>query len=75
MSNDTKWVIGTGITLAGLIIGLMLAQFSSVNSRIDDLQSVVRGMDARLRAVEIGLAEVKVLIAGDARNPARGAQP
>ena len=74
MSNDTKWVIGTGITLAGLIIGLMLAQFSSVNSRIDDLQSVVRGMDARLRAVEIGLAEVKVLI-GDARNPASGARP
>ena len=75
MSNDTKWVIGTGITVAGLIIGLMLAQFSSVNSRIDDLQSVVRGMDARLRAVEIGLAEVKVLIAGDARNPASGARP
>ena len=82
MSNDTKWIIGTGITLTGMLFGLMLAQFSSVNSRIDDLggriddlQNVVRGMDDRLRAVEIGLAEVKVLIADDARNPASGAQP
>ena len=76
MSSDTKWIIGTGISLVGVLAGLMLAQFSSMNSRlddlghrIDDLQSVVRGMDERLRAVEIGLAEVKVLIADDARNP------
>ena len=38
----------------------MLAQFSSVNGRIDDLRSVVRGMDERLRAVEVELAEVDV---------------
>ena len=67
MSNDTKWVIGTVVTLAGVLGGLMLAQFSSVNgridelgSRIDDLRSVVRGMDERLRAVEVELAEVRV---------------
>jgi hypothetical protein len=75
MSNDTKWVIGTGITLAGVLTGLMLAQFSSVNGRIDDLRSDVRGIDERLRAVEIGLAEVKVLIAGGDRNRASGGRP
>ena len=72
MSNDTKWVIGTGITITGVLTGLMLAQFSRVNSRIDDLRSDIRGLDARLRTVEIGLAEVKVLIAGDGRNQASG---
>ncbi len=72
MSNDAKWIIGTGITLGGLLTGLMLAQFSSVNGRIDDLRSDIRSIDARLRTVEIGLAEVKVLIAGGGRNPANG---
>ena len=75
MSNDTKWVIGTVITLAGVLAGLMLAQFSSVNGRIDDLRSDIRGIDARLRTVEIGLAEVKVLIAGGRRNQASGGGP
>ena len=60
MSSDTKWVIGTVVTLAGVMSGLMLAQFSSVNGRIDDLRSVVRDMDERLRAVEGELAEVRV---------------
>ena len=60
MSNDTKWVIGTVVTLAGVLGGLMRAQFSSVNGRIDELRSVVRGMDERLRAVENGLSEVDV---------------
>ncbi len=64
MSSDTKWVIGTVVTLAGVMSGLMLAQFSSVNGRIDDLRSVVRDMDERLRAVEVGQAEVEVLISG-----------
>ena len=64
MSSDTKWVIGTVVTLAGVMSGLMLAQFSSVNGRIDDLRSVVRGMDERLRVVEVGQAEVEVLISG-----------
>ena len=53
MSSDTKWVIGTVVTLAGVLSGLMLAQFSGVNGRIDDLRSVVRGMDERLRVVEV----------------------
>ncbi len=38
-------VIGTGITLAGVLTGLMQAQFSSVNGRIDDLRSDIRGID------------------------------
>ena len=72
MSNDTKWVIGTGITLAGVLTGLMLAQFSSVNGRIDDLRSDIRGIDERLRTVEVGLTEVKVLISGADRNQVSG---
>ena len=100
MSSDTKWIIGTGISLAGVLLLAMLAQFSSLNnriddlasriddleerfesriddlgSRIDDLQSVVRRMEERLRLVEIGLAEVKALIAGDGGNPAGAADP
>ena len=92
MSSDTKWIIGTGISLAGVLLLAMLAQFSSLNnriddlasriddleerfeSRIDDLQSVVRRMEERLRLVEIGLAEVKALIAGDGGNPAGAAE-
>ena len=75
MSNDTKWVIGTGITLAGVLTGLMLAQFSSVNGRIDDLRSDIRGIDERLRTVEVGLAEVKVLLSGAGRRQASGGGP
>ena len=69
MSSDTKWIIGTtlsaALTLAGLLTGLMLAQFSSVNGRMDRL-------DDRLRAVEIGLAEVKTLISGGGRSQLGG---
>ena len=64
MSSDSKhmWtIIGTGAVLAGL----MLTQGSSVSRRIDRL-------DDRLRAVEIGLVEVKVLVTGSGLHQAGG---
>ena len=67
MSNDTKWVIGVVVSAAIALAGLILAQSSSMNGRIDRL-------DDRLRAVEIGLAEVKILIAGGGRNQANGSR-
>ncbi len=44
MSNDTKWIIGTLVLLAGL----MSAQFVGVNARIDDLRA---DMNARFDSV------------------------
>ena len=35
MSNDTKWIIGTALVLAGLLS----AQIAGVNARIDDLRA------------------------------------
>ena len=35
MSNDTKWIVGTALVLAGLLS----AQIAGVNARIDDLAS------------------------------------
>ena len=35
MSNDTKWLIGTGVVLAGLLS----AQILGVNTRVDDLNT------------------------------------
>ena len=72
MSSDTKWIIGTviatglaGVTAVLTVAGLLFAQINLVNTRIDDLARVVselrtdvRGMDARLRAVEIAFAKV-----------------
>ena len=67
MSNDTKWVIGVVVSTAIALAGLIVAQSSNVNGRIDRL-------DERLRAVEIGLAEVKVLVSGGGQDRANGGQ-
>ena len=75
-SNDTRWVIGTIIVAAGLLS----AQISGVNTRIDDvdanltaqidnvninltaqidvLRDDMRGLDGRLRAVEVAFGKV-----------------
>ncbi len=86
MSSDTKWIIGTTVStalaLAGLLTGLLLTQFSGVNSRMDRVDDRVGRVDDRvgrvddrvgrvddrLRAVEIGLAEVKSLVSGGGRS-------
>ncbi len=51
-------IVGTGVGLAVLLTGVMYALIGGVNTRIDDLRDDVRGMDARLRAVEVALGKV-----------------
>ena len=79
MSSDTKWIIGTivstALALAGLLTGLLLAQFSGVNGRMDRLDDRVDRIENRLRAVEIGLAEVKTLVSGGGRSRLGGGGP
>ena len=73
MSGDTKGIIGTTVGTLVVVAGLLSAQISgqigAVNTRIDDLRADVtsdiaalrtdvRGLDARLRAVEGALGEV-----------------
>ena len=53
MSSETKWIIGTGVVLASL----MLTQGERVSSRLDRL-------DDRLRTVEIDMAQVMERLAG-----------
>ena len=78
MSNDTKWVIGTVLSTAIALAGLMFAQSASLNGRMDRLEDRLedrlRAVEDRLRVVEIGLAEVRVLISGRRRDPANGGQ-
>ena len=70
MSNDTKWLIGTGVVLAGLLSAQILGLGTSLNARIDDLsgrmdrfenrfENRFDGLDERLRNVEIGLGKVE----------------
>ena len=69
MSTDTKWIIGTIVPAILVVAGLLSAQISgvdaSLNARIDDmngrlerLETDVRSMDDRLRAVEIAFGKV-----------------
>ena len=69
MSTDTKWIIGTIVPAILVVAGLLSAQISGVdsspNARIDDmngrlerLETDVRSMDDRLRAVEIAFGKV-----------------
>ena len=48
MSNDTKWLVGTGVVLAGLLS----AQIAGVNARVDDLRidltAQIAGVNARV---------------------------
>ena len=52
MSGEMKWVIGTGVVLAGLVGGLLSAQIqnlgTSLNTRIDDLNTSLSGRMDRL---------------------------
>ena len=81
MSNDTKWVIGTVLSTAIALAGLMFAQSASLNGRMDRLngrmdrlEDRLRAVEDRLRAVEIGLAEVRVLISGRGQDPENDGQ-
>ena len=65
MSNDTKWIVGAALVLAGLLS----AQIAGVNARIDDLRADVNarmdrietrldGLDERLHNVELAFGKV-----------------
>ena len=69
MSSDTKWVIGTTIGAIIGVAGLLLAQGAGINARIDAMRGDIRAIDDRLRQVEIGLAEVKIILSGRERRP------
>ena len=72
MSTDTKAIIGTIVGTGLVVAGLLSAQIAGVNARIDDvhgriddvhgrlgrLETDVRTLDARLRAVEIAFGKV-----------------
>ena len=65
MSSDTKAIIGTIIGTGLVLAGLLSAQIAVVNGRIDDLisrvsrlETDVRSMDARLRAVEVAFGKL-----------------
>jgi hypothetical protein len=62
MTGDTKWSIGTGVVLAGLLGGLLSAQIqgvsTSLSGRMERLENRFDGMDERLRSVEIALGKV-----------------
>ena len=61
MTNDTKWVIGTLL----LIAGLLAAQMNGINRRVDDvngrldrIETRLDGFDDRLRNVEISVGKI-----------------
>jgi outer membrane murein-binding lipoprotein Lpp len=65
VSSDTKWIIGTIVPAILVVGGLLSVQITGVNGRIDDLNSRlerletdVRSMDERLRAVEVGFGKI-----------------
>ena len=69
VSTDAKPIIRTIVGTGLVVAGLVSAQISGVNTRIDDLRTepsaesavlpdAVRGMDARLRDVETAFGKV-----------------
>ena len=63
MTNDTKWIIGTVIVLAGLLATQFAAQFAGVNTRIDDvrtdLTAQIAGLDARIDDVSARMDRIE----------------
>ena len=57
-SSDAKWVIGILAPLMLGIGGLLWSQNNAINSRLDRIETDIRRMDDRLRAVEIGFAQI-----------------
>ena len=65
MTADTKWVVGTGVgivvaifTTGVALAALMVSLIAGVNGRLDRIESDMRGLDTRLRAVEVVLGKV-----------------
>ena len=57
-SSDARWVIGILAPLMLGIGGLLWSQNNAINSRLDRIETDIRRMDDRLRAVEIGFAQI-----------------
>ena len=69
MTNDTKWIVGTGVAVITAVIGSAVAVIAVVvtlsgdiradiretNARIESLDDRWDGLDVRLRAVEVAL--------------------
>ena len=55
MSPETIAILAVGVALAGL----MLRGQYSLDKRVDELRRDIAGLDARLRSVETGLAELR----------------
>lgn len=62
VSTDTKWIIGTvvgaGVAMTGVVVSVMAILIGGVNVRIGRLETDVRSMDDRLRAVAIAFGKV-----------------
>ena len=48
MSDDTKWLIGTGVVLAGLLSAQILSVNSGLSNRIDDLSDRIDDVNTSL---------------------------
>ena len=61
MTNDTKWVIGTLLLIAGLVAAQMNGinrRIDDVNGRLDRIETRLDGFDDRLRNVEISVGKI-----------------
>ena len=69
MTNDTKWIVGTGIAIITTIVGSAVAVIAVVVTLSGDIRADLRdvnarmdGLDARLRAVEVALGKIEQLV-------------
>ena len=63
MNAETKWIVGTGLGIVVAVVttgvalaALMVSLIAGVNSRLERIETDVRGLDTRLRAVEVAFA-------------------
>ena len=65
MSDDTKWIVGTGIAVITAVVGSAVAVTAvavtltgNVRADLRDMNNRLDGFDARLRAVEMAFGKV-----------------
>ncbi|MCY4078400.1 MAG: hypothetical protein OXH04_23540 [Acidobacteria bacterium] len=75
MTNDTKWIIGTVVVLAGLLATQFATQIAGVNTRIDDLRADlaaqiagvnprIDGLSARVDRIETRIDRIETRLDG-----------
>ena len=76
MTNDTKWIVGTGIAIVTAVAGSAVAVIAVVVTLTGDVRADLRDvradlrnvharmddLDARLRAVEVALGKITPLV-------------